>query len=170
MFKVKKRVMLVEDDLTIGAETMKMMNDFLKINDYEGVWAKNGKEALAIYHKNKRWFGLKQNNLRCILLDLRMPEMDGVEFVKALRKIENRNIFARTIPVVFVTGWEDEEKWQTAIDSFVAAYIKKPITTEKLKEVLSSIIHYTNAENMALQTSKEGIEKIIKFDEEENQK
>lgn len=163
---MKKIIMVVEDDEKTGGAILHMLENFLKFNKYSAIWAKNGLEALELYKKNKNWFGLKQNNIKCILLDLKMPKMDGVQFVTKLRELEKKNIFAQFTPVVFLTAWEDEEKWQSALDSFAAAYIKKPFTEEDLKHTLSKIIHDWDAENMANATHDVALKKLTEIDEE----
>jgi len=166
MKKYKKIIMLVEDDDFMAEETRTMLESFLEYNNYGFIRARNGLQALIYYRQNKRWLGFKQNRIKCILLDLRMPQMDGVQFIKELRRIEKGNLFAQFIPVVFLSAWEDEEKWQEAISSFACEYIKKPFTIEKLKNTLFSILHNMNAEGLERETGKRAMEKLIEYDEE----
>ncbi len=167
--KYKQFILFVEDDEVIGAETVKMMEEFLAHNQYGLIWSRNGIEALKQYKKHKSWFGFKQNKIKCILLDLRMPEMDGVQFVSKLRQIEKSNIFAQFVPVVFISAWEDQEKWESALDNYVASYIKKPIKKDDLITTLSKIIHYHDAEELESIMHKKGLEKLTEYFSQEKE-
>ncbi len=162
----KKLVMVVEDDEMMAKQLINIIKDFFTYHrQYDVIWAKNGLEALELYRKNKVWFGFKQNRIKCILLDLRMPEMDGVQFVTQLRKIEEKNIFAQFIPVLFITAWEDKEKWESAIDSFVSGYIKKPVEPESLKNLLWKILYNKDAEILTEKTKKQALKKYQEFNQ-----
>ncbi len=168
MKKFQKFVMIVEDEEAVAQETLKMIESFLEYNRYGVIIAKNGLEAFQQIKKYRSWFGLKQNKIKCILLDLRMPEMDGVEFVTKLRKMETRNIFAQYMPIVFVTAWEDQEKWESALDSFVATYLKKPFTEDQIRNILRKILQNRDAEVMAEFTRKKAIQKLTDLEMEKN--
>jgi len=70
----------------------------------------NGQEALAIVEKE---------DINLVLLDVRMPGMDGIEVLRAIKKIR------KGIPVVMVTAYPDEEKTKEAMKEGAYDYIIK---------------------------------------------
>ena len=71
-----------------------------------------------------------------ILLDVDMPEMDGFEALETLKKNENY----KTIPVIFLTGKEDEESEKRGLEMGALDFIPKPFTAESLIERVETII------------------------------
>jgi FixJ family two-component response regulator len=76
----------------------------------------------------------------CLLLDLQMPEMDGLELLEELKRA------GRTIPVIFITGSESFELKARAFESGAVAYLVKPALEEVL---LSTIIAAIEPDPMA---------------------
>lgn len=73
-----------------------------------------------------------------ILLDLRMPDMDGVEFIRAVRG----NHFLRRIPIVLTTAEpEGSNLMQQAEALGVAAIVRKPWKPQELRGVVHSVLH-----------------------------
>lgn len=89
--------------------------------------ASNGREALGVLEGE--WIDL-------ILLDIHMPEMDGVAFLDSLRKIEMYN----ATPVVFVTTEANEERLRHLLDLGASGYIRKPFRPEEIGALLSRIM------------------------------
>lgn len=82
--------------------------------------ASSGKQGLIV---------CQEQNPDFILLDWRMPEMDGAEFIKILRN----SPWGKYTVVVMCSAVAQPEKIQQAISAGVDAYIIKPLTDEKLK-------------------------------------
>jgi two-component system chemotaxis response regulator CheY len=112
---------LVVDDF----ETMrKIIKNVLKqINIEDVLEAENGKQALTI---------LKNNNADLIISDWIMPEMTGIEFLKACKGDET----IRKIPFIMVTAEAQKDNIMEAIKSGVDNYIVKPFTPDKLREAI----------------------------------
>jgi two-component system chemotaxis response regulator CheY len=83
--------------------------------------AGNGAEALAI---------LQESQVDLILCDINMPIMDGLEFVKQLAGISN----ATGVPVVMITTEGSESHVVQALSCGARGYIRKPFTTDQVKE------------------------------------
>jgi len=83
--------------------------------------ASNGSEALTL---------VKGNSLDLILSDINMPLMDGLEFVRQLRRIES----AQHIPVIMITTEAGEAHVVQALSLGASGYIRKPFTPEQIKE------------------------------------
>ena len=69
----KQLILLVEDDEAQGKQIVKLIDS---LNRYDVVWAKNGVEALDILRRYEHFFGFADNEIKCILLDIHMPEMN----------------------------------------------------------------------------------------------
>jgi CheY-like chemotaxis protein len=148
----KKLIMLVEDEKDFGQEIVEMIQD-----KYDIVWAKNGLEALSLIKKNRSFLGASK--IKCILLDLRMPEMDGQQFLTKFRQIEKRSPLSRATPIVFLTAYEDDEKWSNAIDGQVVKYLKKPVAKATLEGTLSVILEDNQDQVLADLTRQQGLKK-----------
>ena len=134
----KKQKILIVDD---NNDNLKVAANILKSND-NIIWlAVNGKTAIEIAK-------IKQPDL--ILLDIQMPEMDGLEVCKRLKEDMETN----EIPVIFMTARTDVESIKEAFEVGAADYITKPIKqfeiiarvktqlklTESIKELKETII------------------------------
>jgi len=83
--------------------------------------AGNGSEALEI---------LRREKVDLVLSDINMPVMDGLEFVRQLRGVEN----AQGIPVVMITTEGSESHVMEAISCGARGYIRKPFTPDQMKQ------------------------------------
>jgi len=167
--QAKKIIMLVEDEEVIARETIEIINrikDSNNVSLYDVVWAKNGVQALKLRKKHDRFFGLLQNKIECILLDLRMPIMDGQQFFLKLRQIEKRRLFSRLTPVIFLTAYEDDEKWATAIEGMATEYIQKPLEESRLRSIMNSIFENMDNEILIENVRQKGLQKREKYAQE----
>jgi two-component system, chemotaxis family, chemotaxis protein CheY len=115
------RVLVVDDFATMR----KIIKNVLKqISIDNVVEAENGKHALSV---------LKNDNVDFIISDWIMPEMTGIEFLRACKEDEQ----IKNIPFVMVTAEAQKDSVLEAIKSGVDNYIVKPFTPEKLKDVIS---------------------------------
>ena len=99
-----------------------------------------GLEALVVYEAGSGTEGLellKGTQVDLILSDINMPAMDGLEF---LRQIRSQNL-APDVPVVMITTESSEEHVKQAIQSGAQGYIRKPFTSEQVKERVLPLIH-----------------------------
>lgn len=125
-------VLLVEDD---EVDVMNVKRAFKKNHIQNPLLiAGNGLEALEI---------LRSNNLdvprpKIILLDLNMPKMGGIEFLKELRKDPE---LASISVFVMTTSNEDSDKVE-AYNLNVAGYILKPLSMERFIEAVSTLKSY----------------------------
>ncbi len=92
--------------------------------------AENGREAIQVLASARAPFD-------AVLLDLRMPDMNGAEFIRALRQLP---VHRRT-PVVLTTAEADDSLlMREATELGVAAVVKKPWTPQKLRLVVEQIV------------------------------
>jgi len=125
-----KPILLVEDD-QVDAMTVKRALKEIKVTNRLDI-VNNGEEALT-FLKNS-----ENEKPGIILLDLNMPRMNGIEFLKIAKKDDS----LKKIPVVVLTtSKEDQDK----VDSFnlgVAGYMIKPVDYRKFVEVVKTIDMY----------------------------
>lgn len=89
--------------------------------------AANGAEGLSV---------LRSNPVDLILSDINMPVMDGLEFVRQVKK----KGLAQTAPVVMITTEGSESQVVEAIASGAHGYIRKPFTAEQVKDHVLAIL------------------------------
>ena len=80
---------------------------------------------------------LRAGRVDLILSDINMPAMDGLEFVRELRVQD----LAPGVPVVMITTESSEEHVKQAIHAGAQGYIRKPFTSEQVKERVIPLIH-----------------------------
>ena len=114
------RVLIVEDDATNKLVAVKMVE---KLGHFASV-ASNGLEALH---------ALDEGGYDFILMDCEMPEMDGYN---ATRKIRRRKNAVSTIPIIAMTASALKGDREKCIAAGMDDYISKPVTLERLKDVI----------------------------------
>jgi CheY-like chemotaxis protein len=126
-----KPVLLVEDD-TVDAMTVKRALKELKVKN-ELVHTTDGKRALE-------YLRTPGNMQPCvILLDLNMPEMNGVEFLQVIKADDS----LKTIPVVMLAASSEEKNIVETFHLGVAGYIFKPVDAKKLDEFKPVKLYWT---------------------------
>ena len=124
-------ILLVEDD-QIDQMNIKRAFERNRITNPLYV-AENGIEALEMLRD-----GRVPDERRLILLDLNMPRMNGIEFLKALRADEKLG----HTPVVVLTTSNDEQDKVNAYDLNVAGYLLKPVTFTSFVELTAALNKY----------------------------
>ncbi|MGH7536294.1 MAG: response regulator [Gemmatimonadales bacterium] len=121
------KVLIVEDSPLVR----KMYGLVFSRREHELTTAEDGRKGLASLAGASGRYDL-------ILLDLRMPEMDGVEFIRAVR----RSPEFRAIPIVLTTVEpDDSELLREATRLGVAAVVKKPWKPHELRGVVQSVLN-----------------------------
>ena len=125
-----KPILLVEDD-SVDTMTVKRALKDLKVTN-QLICMTNGEEALE-YLRNE------SNKKPCvILLDLNMPKMNGVEFLKIAKADEE----LKKIPVVVLTTSKEEQDIVESFNLSIAGYIVKPTDYKKFVEAIRAIDLY----------------------------
>ncbi len=120
------RILLVDDSLIVR----RMMKKTLELTDIEisdVLEANNGKEGLDVL--KKEWVDL-------IFLDINMPIMNGMEFMKVVRADPSLNL----TPVIIVSTEGSKERQDQLFEMDVKAFIRKPVTPETLSETISNVL------------------------------
>ncbi len=145
-------VLIVEDEVK---QAELIANYVREAGEYTPIIAHNGLEAFEILRRHRRFLGFGHNQIKCILLDIRMPQMDGLEFLKRLRTEEDAIAFHRHIPVVMLTAYDDPDYTTKSTDptyGLIAGYLVKPIVPQELKDTLYRIIAQGDTEFLVEKT------------------
>lgn len=132
----KINILLVEDD---EVDVMNVRRAFKKNNIPNPLYiAGNGLEALAILRGKDKIDPAMPQDRRLILLDLNMPRMNGIEFLRELRI----DTSLRSIPVIVLTTSNEDRDKVEAYNLNVAGYILKPVTFSNFVDVMSTLNKY----------------------------
>ena len=123
-----KRVLLAED-ITVNAEIMVMV---LSMREMEVDHAENGRVAVEKFAMHEEGY------YDVILMNMRMPEMDGLEASRRIRSMKRRD--AKTIPIVALTANAFDEDVQRSMQAGLNAHLSKPIEPETLFHTLESLL------------------------------
>jgi CheY-like chemotaxis protein len=120
------QILVVEDDPLNRFALCKL----LQKNGYTVLEAENGRQALEV---------LAQKPVDCILMDIQLPEMNGVEATKAIRGHEGQEFDPR-IPIIALTAYAMPGDRETFLDAGMNAYLSKPVTIEQVRKVLEDVL------------------------------
>ena len=120
------RILLAEDNLINQKVAQVTLSKLVHQIDI----AENGNIAVAMYKKNK---------YDLILMDIFMPEMDGLEATREIRHIEQSGPMEKAIHICAITANADKDDEEKCYQSGVDSYISKPFKLEELIEILDSI-------------------------------
>ena len=116
----RKKILVVED-----VESNFVQLNILLNKEYIISWVRNGEEAINSFVREKP---------DLILMDIRMPVMDGIQATEKIRTI------SLSVPIIAVTAYAFYTEQQQAIQAGCNAVISKPYSLEKLKETIESYI------------------------------
>ena len=122
------RVLLAED-IAVNAEIMKMV---LVMREMEVDHAENGQEAVDLFASHEAGY------YSAILMDMRMPVMDGLEATKAIRAMDRED--AKSIPIIALTANAFDEDVQRSMQAGLDAHLSKPVEPEILFNTLEKLI------------------------------
>lgn len=123
-----KRILLAED-MPINAEIMKQL---LSIKGIEADHAENGQIALETFRDSE------PHHYEAVLMDVRMPVMDGLETAAAIRALDRDD--ARSIPIIALTANAFDEDVQRSLQAGMNAHLSKPVEPEQLYHTLEELI------------------------------
>lgn len=111
------RILVVDDE----SEVCRMLEKFLREKGYQVFKAFDGKTALEL---------VKEERPHIVLLDIKMPGMDGIECLKKITEID------KEIGVIMITAIKEEETGKEALALGAYDYITKPLDLHHLEECL----------------------------------
>jgi two-component system response regulator len=122
------QILLAEDSSTDAEMTMRALKKIGLTNDV--VWVKNGQEALDYIFRVGVYSTRSTDEPRLILLDLKMPKVDGLEVLQKLKSTEE----TKMIPVVMLTSSAEEQDIVKSYQLGVNSYLVKPVEFDKFVE------------------------------------
>jgi CheY-like chemotaxis protein len=127
--ELKGRHILMAEDVVINAE---IMEQIIMVRGAEIDHAENGKIALDMFSNSK------EGHYDAILMDVRMPEMDGLAATEAIRALDRPD--AKKIPIIAMTANAFAEDKKAALDAGMNEHIPKPIKLNTLLRVLARFL------------------------------
>ena len=126
---LKGRHILLAEDIMINAEIMKQL---LIMKEAEIDHAENGRLAVEMFERSAA------GHYDAILMDVRMPEMDGLQATAAIRALERED--AKTVPIIAMTANAFDEDVQRSLQVGMNAHLTKPVEPEHLYQTLEELI------------------------------
>ena len=124
---MEKKILIIEDEEILTKSLKKLL-------EKEGYGAETVHNGMSAMEK------IKTDDFNLIICDIRMPKMDGIETIRAIRKHLSDN-GKKPIPEIIITGYADETKYKDAVNLKVADYIYKPFdTSDFLAAVKKNIV------------------------------
>jgi signal transduction histidine kinase/CheY-like chemotaxis protein len=141
LFNEKKRAelagrrILLAEDMEINAE---IMMDVLEMEDMEADHAENGKIAVDMFRDSE------PGAYSAILMDIRMPVMDGLEAAASIRAMDRSD--AKNIPIIALTANAFDEDVQRSLQAGMNAHLSKPVEPDHLYQTLGELIYEAEAQ------------------------
>jgi len=133
-----KTILIAEDDESV----LETISSILKLLTARVLLAKNGHEALSLYEQHKP---------DIIISDINMPIVNGLEFIKKIREMDNK------IPVVVITAHTDTNYLLEAVKLMLTDYVIKPIELEELLVVLEKCCTHLSQDETSELVLKNGL-------------
>jgi len=130
METINKKILLVEDDPNFGT----VLKDYLMMNDFDVVHAKNGMEGFEKF---------KKDNYDLCILDVMMPYKDGFTLAKEIREKNEE------VPIIFLTAKAMKEDVLRGYKVGADDYLNKPFDSEVLLMKIKAIIQRKGADSLA---------------------
>jgi len=126
--------LLVEDNPDHVELIRKALQDNSIMNEVHAV--NSGEKALDFLYKRGEYADMRRPGL--ILLDIKLPGMDGIEFLRRIKA----DAKLKSIPVVILTTSESEEEKMKSYNNGANSYIVKPVDFEKFSRVIKQLKLY----------------------------
>ena len=126
---LKGRRVLLAEDVAVNAEIMIMV---LSMREIQTDHAENGRIAVEKFKEHEEYY------YDAILMDMRMPEMDGLEATRKIREMNRPD--AGKIPIIALTANAFDEDVQHSMQAGLNAHLSKPVEPETLFKTLEELI------------------------------
>lgn len=132
-FLAGRRILMAED-MDANAE---ILADLLELEDILSERAENGQAAVDMFNEKPAGY------YDAVLMDVRMPVMDGLAATAAIRALERPD--AKTIPIIAMTANVFDEDVERSLEAGMNAHLSKPIEPDKLYETMTELIRKAEA-------------------------
>ena len=120
---------LIAEDMEINAE---VLGDLLEMEKITSEWAENGRRAVEMFGQSET------GHFDAILMDMRMPVMDGLSATMEIRKMDRPD--AAAIPIIALTANAFEDDVKQCLSAGMNAHLSKPVDIDQLKETLGRLL------------------------------
>ncbi len=120
-----KKILIIEDN----PANMKLASDILTANGYDVMKASEGMAGFEMLKQNSK-------NINLVLLDLKLPDIDGIEVIKKIKADQN----TCNIPVIVVSAHAMEADIKNSMEAGCADYITKPINIQEFLGRIKSAV------------------------------
>ena len=127
---LKHRRVLLAEDVAVNAEIMVMV---LSMREIQVDHAENGRIAVEKFQEHEAGY------YDAVLMDMRMPEMDGLEATRRIRAMDRAD--AKTIPIIALTANAFDEDVQRSMQAGLNAHLSKPVEPDVLFKTLEGLLH-----------------------------
>lgn len=117
----KPRLLIVDDELLIRD----LLYDYFASRDFDIAVADSGKSALSL---------LEESHFDTVILDLKMPDMDGLQLTQKIRADDN------DLPIILITGYPSFDSAIDALRQRVHDYFTKPVNLSHLRRAVESAL------------------------------
>lgn len=128
-----KKILLVEDNPNDAELTLEALSEQNLAN--EVIWLKDGQEALDFLYCKEAYGGREPINPVLILLDIKMPRVDGLQVLKQIKSDPRLH----AIPVVILTSSREETDLWEGYNHGVNAFVVKPVNFQEFMHSVSSL-------------------------------
>ena len=122
-------VLLIEDEESIAT----LVTAYLERDGFQPKWVRSGLEGLA---------AIERENPRLVILDIGLPDMDGFEVCRQIRR-------KRSVPIVMLTARDDEIDRVTGLEVGADDYVSKPFSPRELIARVRAVLRRTEPESEA---------------------
>lgn len=123
------KTILLAEDLPVNAEIMAMI---LSMREMKAERAENGRIAVEMFKSHEPGY------YSAILMDVRMPEMDGLEATRVIRSMDRED--AKSIPIIALTANAFDEDVQNSLQAGLNAHLSKPVEPETVFRTLEELL------------------------------
>ena len=121
--------LLIVEDQKMNAE---VLADLLELENMSSEWAENGRRGVEMFAESEK------GRFDAILMDMRMPVMDGLTATRKIRKLNRPD--ASTIPIIALSANAFEEDVRQCLEAGMNAHLSKPVDLDRLKETLGRLL------------------------------
>ncbi len=136
-------ILLVEDSAHDAEMTMRVLKRRGIVNEI--AWVKDGVEAVEYLFCEGEYTERDNGMPKLVLLDMKMPRMDGLQVLKQLKSSEK----TKHIPVIMLTSSQEESDLMNSYSLGVNSYIVKPVDFEQFDETIAQVGMYWAVVNHA---------------------
>ena len=135
------KILIIEDEVSIRTIIKKYLSKF----DIECIEAENGKKGLEVFEKNK-------DSIDLIIMDVMMPEMDGIECTREIRKLSN-------VPIIILTAKSEDEDEIEGLEVGANDFVTKPFNLEVLLLRIKKLVNLDSNNDLELVKEQRAVRK-----------